>query len=646
MKKLRAYLLFALVLLFLTSCNSGGEAEAPGETPVAAAVMSAEEAVERIEKICNIYVDPYSVSEEWYEGFDALVDEGKAFLENEVKPEDECISLAEKLTEAYRTIDYNRGDVPRVYISTCEAVPNLAINAAVTASSEPSGDNTASMAADGDRKTFWQSGEEDEQWLTLDLGQEREAGYFSVEWGSGAAEEYVIEASTDGESWSGIFTFDDGAEYKTQSAETDGKVSLRYVRIRTIAAPSKPCIIEEVTVAEKKPEKAVPLTKSEYREAKIAVVDKEGGKYPAVAERVQVRVRGNSTAGTVKQPYNVKFENKMKLLGMKGTRKWCLIANLFDKTLIRNKLAADFSALAGVEPELKSTFVELYLDGEYKGCYLLTMPVSDGVVDVDREAGEMLLERNGYYDLGAAGHEYNYTPITGMRFVPICPDEESITEDEKLAIKNLLKEAEFAAVSGERERVEAVFDVESFVNMYICEELMKDIDIFHGSTYFYYKNGRLYSGPIWDMDLSMGNVSKIEAGGDEKYAKYHNYDFGGRRTGNGDKGDDTTGNWATVDFYKPLMENMWFRDLVKERYVELIPTIESMYADGGMIDGYVDEFGGAFLRNYENGGYSLDEKYFNCEYDHPSDSYEDSVEYLKSWLKKRDEWIRADLGLD
>ena len=94
------------------------------------------------------------------------------------------------------------------------------------------------------------------------------------------------------------------------------------------------------------------------------------------------------------------------------------------------------------------------------------------------------------------------------------------------------------------------------------------------------------------------------------------------------------------------MECRWFRDLVKERYTELIPAIENMYVDGGMIDGYVEEYGAAFLRNYELGGYSLTEKYFFCEYDSPSADYMENVRYLKDWLRARDTWIREDLGIE
>lgn len=651
MKNLRNRVLGVALLLalLLTGCQQADSTPKPAETVVTAEKVkqpmftNPEQARQKIEEICGIYLYPEQTEPSSYESFMALCEEGREALAAEET--DRFCELAEELFRAYKDVDYLRGDVPRVYLNTYIPTTVYTKGCQVTADSEPSDENTAAMASDGDSKTYWLSDDQEQHTLIFDMGQLREIGYICAEWGKGAAKHYEIDVSGDGEVWETVRVIEDGAKYKTQGFTLDTPVEGRYIRLRTLTASSLPYQLEEITAAEKKPERAEALT-AEYSEANVVIVDREGGEYPTIAETVRVKIRGNSTANTVKNPYNIKFENKKTVLGMKGTRKWSLIANLFDKSLIRNKLASDFAAMAGVNPALESTFVEVYLDSEYKGCYLLTMPVSDGTVGIDVDKGEMLLERNGYYNLDAAGKNYNYTPLTGMRFVPIDPEKGTETDEQKQAIKNLLKEAEYAAASGDRKRVESIFDVESFVNMYICEELMKDIDIYHGSTYFYYKNDHLYSGPIWDMDLSMGNVSVTQSAVDEKYAKYHNVLFNGARLSNGTRNDSTTGNWATVDFYKYLMENMWFRDLVKARYEELIPVIENLYADGGTIDGYIEEFGDAFIRNYELGGYSLTRKYFNCEYDKPIKTYEESITYLKQWLRERDAWIREDLGIE
>ena len=648
MKK-QVILALLLGILLLTGCREEipVQEEDTAETvqPEALPMFTdAAEAMAKIRELCGIYLNPDLLEPAGYENFLKLAVEGETLLAQENPDPAECCRLAEELTHAYESVDYLRGDVPRVYLNTYLPTPNYAEGADAVHENNPD-DGTVAMAADGDSKTFWQSDETEEHCLTFDFGRSREIGYLCVEWGKGAAKHYEIDLSEDGMNWETVRVVEDGAKYKTQGFTLDSTVRGRYLRIRTLTASAMPYQLEEISAYLTKPDKAESLT-TQYKEAQVVIVDREGGKYPDIAETVQVKVRGNTTANTVKNPYNIKFERKKTILGMKGTRKWSLLANLFDKSLVRNKLAYDFAAIAGVNPQLKCTFVEVYLDGDYDGCYLLTMPVTDGTVDVEVEKGEMLLARNGYYNLDAAGKSYNYTPIAGIRFVPIAPEKGTETEEQKQAIKNLLKEAEFAAISGVRERVENILDVESFVNMYICEELMKDIDIFHGSTYFYYKNERLYSGPIWDMDLSMGNVSLAEGANDAKYAKYHNSIHGLEKHGNGKRNDSTTGNWATVDFYDPLMETRWFRELVKERYTELIPAIENMYADGGMIDGYVEEFGNAFLRNYELGGYSLTTKYFFCEYDSPSADYMDSIRYLKDWLRARDTWLRADLGIE
>lgn len=643
--RVRRAVIAAAVLLCLLACGCDAEPDANGITvnvgrESVKMFTDEREAAAKIEELKETYIYASITEEESLRNYMALL----ARADDVVSGGENVCEYAEELCRAFDALEYKRGDTPRVYLNTFKPCENYAAESTVSASSEPSPEHSVAMATDGDSKTYWLSSDEEEQTLVFDMGRKCELGYFSLEWGKGAAKEVELDVSEDGEKWKTVLSFSDGARYKTQGGELPEKVRARYFRVRMLSASSLPYRLEEVTASYAKPERAAALTK-EYKDAEIVIVDREGGKYTDIVEPVKIKVRGNSTANTVKNPYNIKFGRKMKILGMKGTKKWALIANLFDKTLIRNKLASDFSAAAGVSPKLKSAFVEVYLDGEYKGCYLLTMPVTDGTVGIDVEKGEMLLERNGYYNAELAGVNYNYTPIKGIRFVPIAPEKGEETEEQKEKIKKLLSDVEYAVISGDRKRVESVIDVDSFVNMYICEELMKDIDIYHGSTYFYYKNGLLYSGPMWDMDLSMGNVSERNGALDEKYAKYYNLMWDGKKAGNGKRGDSTTGNWAKVDFYEPLMENMWFRDLVKERYTELIPEIERLYCDGGVIDGYVEEYGGAFRRNYEQGGYSMTAKYFDCEYDRPSKTYEENVEYLKQWLAARDSWIREDLKI-
>lgn len=106
-----------------------------------------------------------------------------------------------------------------------------------------------------------------------------------------------------------------------------------------------------------------------------------------MSDSAQIKVRGNTTAlyWMQKKPFTIKFSSKKNVLGMGSGKKWALIANLFDPTLLRNYVAFDTAQKMGIEYTSNQRFVELWLDGSYRGCYTLYEPVQQGVdrVDID-----------------------------------------------------------------------------------------------------------------------------------------------------------------------------------------------------------------------------------------------------------------------
>ena len=90
------------------------------------------------------------------------------------------------------------------------------------------------------------------------------------------------------------------------------------------------------------------LNVTSYVSCTVVAVDAIGGEYDPVADtNATVRIRGNSTSSGPKKPYNIKFSSKTNLFGMGKGKKYCLIANLYDPTLIRNHAAFDFAATSG-----------------------------------------------------------------------------------------------------------------------------------------------------------------------------------------------------------------------------------------------------------------------------------------------------------
>ncbi|MBO7737705.1 MAG: CotH kinase family protein, partial [Clostridia bacterium] len=257
------------------------------------------------------------------------------------------------------------------------------------------------------------------------------------------------------------------------------------------------------------------IGREEYIEAKVFIIDSVNGTYGDIEETITIRIRGNSTAAAEKKPYNIKFTDKTSVLGMKEGRKWCLIANHYDKTLMRNKLAFDLSAVCGDIAAIQSRYCDVYLNNKLQGSYLICQPVSDGTLELDTKKGDFIVERivvlegeNDFFLRGGAG------------FVFDTPERAEMTRGEQRQITEFMEQVDDAIAAKNENKLKKLIDVDSFVSAYVVHELLKDCDMVTGSTYFYRKDGILYAGPIWDMDLSTGNVSRYYF--QDKYHIYNN----------------------------------------------------------------------------------------------------------------------------
>jgi hypothetical protein len=236
-----------------------------------------------------------------------------------------------------------------------------------------------------------------------------------------------------------------------------------------------------------------------------------------------VKGRGNSTWGMPKKPYSLKLAAKTALLEMSEHKRWALLANYSDKTLLRTEAAFHlgdiFDHLAWTP---HSQQVDLYLNGSYRGVYQLTEQIK---VDANRVNIDKIKKSNpgGGYLLEIdyrKGEEFNFTTTRGVVFCCSDPDEdldETINGDtrtlfEKIradvqAAEDALYSDEFTdAGTGWRKHL----DTGSFVDWYLVNEITKNNDaIFFSSVYLYYDpvKEKYCLGPIWDFDISMGNIN-------------------------------------------------------------------------------------------------------------------------------------------
>lgn len=239
-------------------------------------------------------------------------------------------------------------------------------------------------------------------------------------------------------------------------------------------------------------------SKENKEKGTISIYSKEGG-CDYAGQLNHIKGRGNVTWAEKKKPYNVSLEEPISILGMDTTSEWVLLAGAKDASHIRNKLAFDMAKEIGLERTSDSAYVDLYLNGEYTGLYLLTEKVEG---DTTGDLGsEYLLELEMQERLAA--EEYTFQTRKGQGIV--VKSSQKVSEEEMAAIEQQLQAVEDAIYQTDWKRLKELMDLDSFVKIYVTEEILQNHDAYISSQYMTLskeqgKFKKLYSGPVWDFD--------------------------------------------------------------------------------------------------------------------------------------------------
>lgn len=217
-----------------------------------------------------------------------------------------------------------------------------------------------------------------------------------------------------------------------------------------------------------------------------------------LTDSAAVRLRGNASKDFPKKPYHIKFDTKHSVLGSPATAKrWTLINNYGDKTLMRNLLAFDLSRRLEMPYTPFGRAVDVVMNGDYKGCYQLCdqIHVHKGRVEVNE--GGFLIEADAYADNEKVWFwSNNGTPVS-IHY----PDDEVITDAQKEAIRQIFNNVEQSSHPN--------LDRETFLRHFLVGEISGNTDTYW-STYFYKRStsDTVYTGPVWDFDLAYENDNR------------------------------------------------------------------------------------------------------------------------------------------
>jgi len=344
----------------------------------------------------------------------------------------------------------------------------------------------------------------------------------------------------------------------------------------------------------------------------------EGGAAITDTMPLMIRIRGNTSLAMPKRSFKVTFTDKVTLLDMPENRDWALLANYGDKTLVKNYTAFKLSEWLGMAYSPRSRFVELFLNGNYRGVYQLceTIKVGKNRVNIPDNQDSYLVEVDRKYR-DDESVVINEREMAFRIHAPKDPTEETM-DRLRLHLDSLERYLEYIhqdytlALDSTPDNW---FDIQDFVRHYWIQEFAKNTDaIPYTSVFFTWVAGSVIRmGPIWDFDMAFG----VPAAQESPTGWYiRNYSWYRRLSKTPNVGDSIATYWEEN---RGVFEAL--PDSIGVFAEQISAAAENNYRCWKDILGNVND--DAHSKAY--------------------DTYAEAVEDLKSWVRERTRWIDDNL---
>lgn len=348
-----------------------------------------------------------------------------------------------------------------------------------------------------------------------------------------------------------------------------------------------------------------------------------------------IRGRGNITWIADKKPYKIKLDKKAGLLGMGKNKHWALLANRYDSSMIRNRLVSYIGERLGFEYTPKMLPVDLVINGEYAGSYYLseTVRIGDSRVNIDElsaddntepdiTGGYLLALSSGYYrnqeleqNRTVISENVNFWFEDPEFFSPDASDELG-TPEQRAYIEDYLRKTDEAVYGRDFKAADGtpyteLMDIKSAADFWWVQEFLLNEDAFCSTSNYLYKvrDGKLYWGPLWDFDYTMGLLYPSTEGFNQAYMPWLTY----------------------LREYDPE-----YRQMLRERWEVLDGILNDILKDGGILDRYVKE--------QEKSAEDDEILWGSCPQAHRDRySFEKETELVRTWLTERQAWVNSNI---
>lgn len=357
--------------------------------------------------------------------------------------------------------------------------------------------------------------------------------------------------------------------------------------------------------------------------------------------KVQIEIRGASSQSVPKKGYGfttvdaggINAQN-VSILGMPAENDWVLNATYTDKTFMRDVICYDLARYMGWYTT-RVRFVELMLNGEYRGIYILQEKVKQDKNRSDVEkltpsmnAGDSLTGGYVYkvdWNNGAPGGGWNSNNGVSMQFHDPSVADLTVTQENYLkSFVNLFEADLFGANftnpgTGYRRRSNPY----SFADDFILQEFSNNIDGYRASNYLHKdrdsKCGKFTMGPFWDFNFTFGSPD---------------WCFGENTQGwqmVGGCGNETN-TWI-----EKMLQDQWFKNVLNCRW----NTLRQSYLSTPQLFNRIDS-----MRNYLSQAAVRDSAKWGLVYwptNWLPNNLQHAVDSMKTWMNLRLTWMDANM---
>ncbi len=394
--------------------------------------------------------------------------------------------------------------------------------------------------------------------------------------------------------------------------------------------------------------------------AQMKIIDKGPGQINFITDPpnhyngfIGIETRGStSQLFSDKKPYAVETRTAdgedldVPLLGMPEESDWVFIAPFNDKSLVRDALALELARR--IMPWASRTrFVELVLNGDYRGIYLVAEKIKRDknrvdisklsateisgddltggyILKIDKPTGALSDGWVSPYPALQGNWQTTYYQYHYPKPEDIQTPQKQYIEDWITGFEDVMKSAQYAdTASGYPKYI----DIQTFIDFFIINEISKNVDAYRLSTFLYKdkdsKNTRLFAGPVWDFNIAFGNADYCSGNTYQGWAVNFN-------------GICNQDDWIIHFWWKRLWDDPAFRTQLVARWAELRSGVFTDAAVTGVLDSLVGVVQQAQVRNWQRWPVLYEWVWPNA---FCCGSYPQHVDYLHDWLLHRMEWM-------